>query len=110
MSSQEISADSLLKEADSLFKKKDYPAALDSYHRVVDTARESPRDVLGPGVDDEGGDLVGEAQDRIGVVACHGTSLKRRGWIPAAGALGSVPACDWRRATRTGGWPARARR
>jgi tetratricopeptide (TPR) repeat protein len=40
MSSQDISADSLLKDADTLFKKKQYPAALEAYSRVVDTARE----------------------------------------------------------------------
>lgn len=40
MSPQDISADSLLKDADTLFKQKQFPAALDAYHRVVDTARE----------------------------------------------------------------------
>lgn len=40
MSSQEISADSLLKQADTLFQKKKYGDALDFYKNVVDTARE----------------------------------------------------------------------
>ena len=80
MSSQEITADSLLKEADSLFKRKDYPAALDSYHRVVDTAREEfnysvetealaqiARCLLIDGKVDQGREFLSRAQQRANV-------------------------------------------
>jgi tetratricopeptide (TPR) repeat protein len=40
MSSQELSADSLLQQADSIFKKKQYAEALTAYRQVLDTARE----------------------------------------------------------------------
>jgi tetratricopeptide (TPR) repeat protein len=40
MASQDISADALLKQADSLFKEKKYPEALAAYQTTLDTAGE----------------------------------------------------------------------
>ncbi len=40
LSSEQITADSLLSEADRIFQSRDYQSAMEQYHRALDRARE----------------------------------------------------------------------